>query len=198
MAPVSRVSAVTLLFALQAQAASANLNASLALAIEEIIKRPEYEGCHWGIHARRTGQETDQCLVYENPSAHLFSTPASNNKLPTTYASWLALGPEYTFETFVGINSSGEDSNIIVTLCGANDPSLTTAQLQVAAAAVVKAVPELASASVSVRVDNRRSADALFPESWEWDDLEFYYGAPPTSVILDGNTVISFDLGFEC
>jgi len=189
----SRVVATTLFFVSRIRVASANLNASLALAIEEIIMQPEYEGCHWGIQARRTGSDTDQDLVYENPSAHLFSTPASNNKLPTTYAAWLALGAEYTFETFIGVNSVEDDSSPTVTLCGANDPSLTTAQLQVAAAAAVKAAPELTSQPVLVRVDNRRSADALFPQSWEWDDLEFYYGAPPTSVILDGNTVRPLD-----
>jgi D-alanyl-D-alanine carboxypeptidase/D-alanyl-D-alanine-endopeptidase (penicillin-binding protein 4) len=192
------VFAASLLLVVQAEGAS--LNASLAVAIEAIINQPQYEGCRWGVLARRTTTEDSLDLVYESAGAHLFSVPASNNKLPTTYAAWLALGPDYAFKTSLSVDGGAGDGNATtVTLCGANDPSLTSAQLQAAAAAVVLAVPALASSSnsaVTVRVDNRRSADALFPDSWEWEDLEFDYGAPPASVILDGNTVRTNSLFF--
>ncbi len=44
---------------------------------------------------------------------------------------------------------------------------------------------------LEVRVDDRRGADALFPDSWEWEDLPYDYGAPPSSSIVDGNVVKS-------
>ena len=72
-----------------------------------------------------------------------------------------------------------------MTLCGAGDPSLTTAQLAAAAAQAVDLVPgptgDAASASVTVRVDDRRSGDEPFPDSWEFGDLEYDYGAAPTA-----------------
>jgi PBP4 family serine-type D-alanyl-D-alanine carboxypeptidase len=158
----------------------------LAVAIQEVVDRPEYDGCKWGIQARVVNNTR---LIYENGGAHRFSVPASNNKVPTTLAAWLALGPDYAFETSLGIISHG-DGIFNVTICGANDPSLTSAQLQTAAGDLVAAHPELKSATtVNVRADDRRGSDSLFPPSWEWEDLQAYYGAPPSSVILDGNVV---------
>jgi len=172
------------------------VNITLALAVQAVIDRPEFAGCRWGVTARRRGVDLgDGALLYENPGAQLFTTPASNNKLPTAYAAWLQLGPSYTFDTFLGVSASTDGVGVInynVTLCGAGDPSLTSAQLTAAADQATDAVPGLknaAAAYVTVRVDDRRSGDEPFPDSWEFGDLEYDYGAPPAAIILDANTV---------
>jgi D-alanyl-D-alanine carboxypeptidase len=163
----------------------------LASQIRSIVDRPEYLGCKWGIQAQMTNTSIeDGGLIYSNPGASLFSVPASNGKIPTTFAAWLSLGPEYTFETSIGMSVSDDGTRANLTLCGSNDPSMTSVQLEAAAQAAVTSQPLLAAAaSVTVRVDNRRGSDATFPGSWEWGDLQYYYGAPPASVILDGNVV---------
>ena len=172
------------------------VNLTLALAVQSVMDRPEYAGCRWGVSARRRGTNlSDVALVYENPhGAALFMTPASNNKLPTAYAAWLQLGPAYTFDTVLGVAASADSSptNFNVTLCGAGDPSLSSAQLASAAVQAVAANPGLASAAaayVTVRVDDRRSGPEPFPGSWEQGDLAYGYGAAPTAVVLDANTV---------
>ena len=122
----------------------------LAAQIHAIVDSSDFDGCKWGIQALYRNSST---LVYEDAGAHLFSVPASNDKLPSTYAAWLELGPTYTFSTNIAVSmASDDDASANVTLCGANDPSLTTAQLMLAAAQSVASEPLLAAAArVSVR-----------------------------------------------
>lgn len=89
-------------------------------------------------------------------------------------AAWGALGPDYTFTTKVAASADGSS----LTLCGAGDPSLAAADLE-AAAVAVGAFP-----TAAVRVDASRAGpvDDLVPTSWEWGDLNYYYG---TSVRAD-------------
>ena len=103
-------------------------NASLAANIEEVMRRQEYQGCHWGIQARRADSSIDE-IIYETPGAYQYAVPASNNKVPSTFAAWLSLGPDYHFSTALGASVSEDGKSANVTLCGANDPSLTSAQV---------------------------------------------------------------------
>mmetsp|Transcript_49504 Transcript_49504/g.97867 ORF Transcript_49504/g.97867 Transcript_49504/m.97867 type:complete len:563 (-) Transcript_49504:159-1847(-) len=174
--------------------AHASNDYQLGHKIRAIVERPEFKSCKWGIMAQETNTSIrDGGLIYANSGASLFSVPASNGKLPTTFAAWLSLGPNYQFETSIGVTVADDGrtgSSVNVTLCGANDPSLTSPQLQAAAIEAISREPLIkAAAFVRVRVDNRRGSDATFPGSWEWGDLQFDYGAAPASVILDGNVV---------
>ena len=155
---------------------SSSPSPSLAAEIEAITSRAEYEGCRWGIAAHRVAEEDDQEVIYENGDAASYFTPASNLKLLTCYAAWRTLGADYSFSTPLAASFADDDDAGInassaanLTLCGANDPSLTSAALELAVEQAVAADPRLRSAaSLAVRVDNRRGSDGTFPSSWEF------------------------------
>ena len=148
---------------------SSSPSPSLAAEIEAITSRAEYEGCRWGIAAHRVAEEDDEEVIYENGDAASYFTPASNLKLLTCYAAWRTLGADYSFSTPLAASFADDDDAANLTLCGANDPSLTSAALELAVEQAVAADPRLRSAaSLAVRVDNRRGSDGTFPSSWEF------------------------------
>ena len=200
---------LSFLLLLESGDGASNSSSKLAAEIEAVTSRPEFEGCRWGIAAHRVVDGVAIEVIYENRDAASFFTPASNLKLLACYAAWLTLGPHYRFSTPIaasfggdGSDSDGKTDNdeskgrrrstqANITLCASNDPSLTSSELATAARRAVLAAPERFRHldSLSVRVDNRRGPDGTFPSSWEFGDLPYYYGAPPASVILDGNLV---------
>jgi D-alanyl-D-alanine carboxypeptidase/D-alanyl-D-alanine-endopeptidase (penicillin-binding protein 4) len=117
-----------------------------------------------------------------------YHTPASNNKVLTTAAIISSLGPSYVIETpFFGTGKA--PSEPLMCIKGMGDPSMTYASLQ-------KAVKELKSrhvASIEQVILDDSLYDPSFPDGWEWGDLVYYYGAQPSSFILDEN-VVSFSV----
>ena len=155
----------------------------LANEIDDVIERPEFSGCLWGIKAERVG--TTEVLYELN--ADLFFVPASNNKLLSTFAAWNTFGPSYQFHTTLVPSADSSDR---VVLCGAGDPSLTSLQVHEAVASAVQGNPTLRGSNITVQIDASRSeATELFPSSWEWGDLQYYYGAAPSAVVIDGNVM---------
>jgi D-alanyl-D-alanine carboxypeptidase len=100
-------------------------SSGLAEMIAAILARPEYQGCSWGISARRVSANES---LYQYSESTYF-TPASNLKLLACFAAWLDLGRTYTYITSFAVKISPEGSKANFTLCGENDPSLTSAQV---------------------------------------------------------------------
>uniref|UniRef100_A0A7S2W8Y0 D-alanyl-D-alanine carboxypeptidase/D-alanyl-D-alanine-endopeptidase n=1 Tax=Rhizochromulina marina TaxID=1034831 RepID=A0A7S2W8Y0_9STRA len=189
---MARLNRLWVFFLLASASARVSVNDTLAAQIHGIIGRPEFTGCNWAIHAAKRLDHGDKrsMPVFDLRGDH-FMVPASNTKLLSTFSAWTTLGASFQFSTPLVLTWAADMSAAMVTLCGAGDPSLTSTQLRQAVAEILEAAPALAEAStVTVQVDATRSSPGEeFPSSWEWGDLNYYYGAEPTAVILDANDV---------
>ena len=119
----------------------------------------------WRVNISALAKSGALSSVWEHDGG-LFSVPASNNKLFTTAAAYLALGETFTTTTRVYTTANG------VCLQSSGDASLSHEVLHSLAKTVAAKVP---SSIQEVQVD-----DSLFglqdcPGGWEWGDM-WYVG----------------------
>lgn len=150
----------------------------LSSAVNAVTNRPQFNRTHWGILVQN--QSSPQTLYSQNPTKYF--TPASVTKLMTTAATLQALGPNYRLRTSVY-----GDRNGVVRVVGRGDPSLKNEQLEVLA-------KQLRQKGVSrinqlIANDGYFKGDAVEP-SWMWEDIQFYYGAPVNSLMLNENAAV--------
>jgi len=160
--------------------------ADLEPQINAILQQqPAIRRAHWGIVvAPVAGGEP----LYTR-SAEQFFIPASNIKLLTTAAALQHFGPAHRVRTTVYGHTEGGETT--VQIVGQGDPTLTAASLQTLAQQVAQQLPRLGATAQIDRLildDTYFQGDAINP-NWEWEDLQAGYGAPVTSLILDGNAI---------
>lgn len=123
-----------------------------------------------------------QTLYALNPD--LYFTPASNEKLFTSAAALLALGPDHRFLTSVSIDTADVPT---IHIRGGGDPLLTTADLDSLARTVASLLSHdkgwLLSGDVSL------FDDIPWGEGWMWDDEADPDGMGITPLSLNRNTV---------
>jgi len=162
--------------------------------IEEILRRPEFATTRWGILIESLDRRK---VVFEREAEQLF-TPASNMKLYTTAAALVRLGPDFRFRTSVYASGRPDERGHVegdVILYGRGDPNLSTRTL-----AGGHLTPFFDLADQLVRAGVREIfGDIVGDESyfvgprlgvgWEWDDLQWYYGAEVSALSVDDNSV---------
>ena len=146
--------------------------------VDGVTNRAQFNRTHWGILVQN--QSSPQTLYSQNASKYF--TPASVTKLMTTAAALQALSPNYRIRTSVY-----GDANGVVQVVGRGDPSLKSEQLAVLA-------KQLRQKGVS-RVNQLIANDGYFKgeavePSWMWEDVQFYYGAPVNSLMLNENAAV--------
>lgn len=151
-------------------------------AIENVIKRPEFERSRWGI-AVQTLDSEEQLYSLE---AEKYFTVASNLKLFTTAAALRQLGSDFRLRTIV--YGTGKAPNLdSLRIVGSGDPSLTTEKLQ----QLAKKLKDQGVNHISqLIVEESSFLEPVLNTSWEWSDLWFYYAPSVNSLILNENAVI--------
>ena len=149
-------------------------------------QQPAARRAHWGIVvAPVAGGEP----LYTR-AAEQFFIPASNIKLLTTAAALQHFGPAHRVHTTVYGHTGGGETT--VQIVGQGDPTLTATSLQTLAQQVAQQLPTLGATAQIDRLildDTYFQGEAINP-NWEWEDLQAGYGAPVTSLILDGNAIL--------
>ncbi|MDG2616737.1 D-alanyl-D-alanine carboxypeptidase/D-alanyl-D-alanine-endopeptidase [Thermoleptolyngbya sichuanensis XZ-Cy5] len=143
----------------------------------------------WGVLVRSL--DTGETLYARE--ADQFFTPASNAKVFTTAATLTALGPAFRIRTSLYRDASDRDAaeaaeagQVRLRLVGRGDPTLTTAQLD--------ALTTQLRAQGIARID-RLTVDTSYFQgdevnpNWDWEDAQAGYGAPVSSVMVDGNAI---------
>lgn len=143
--------------------------------------------------------------VFEQNAGKYFM-PASNMKSYTVAAALEKLTPDFRFVTSVYANAKPETDGTVrgdLIIYGRGDPSISTAfydgdylgGLNVLADEIIK--------SGVRRVQGNLIGDETFfytdpvPPGWEWDDLQWYYGAEISTLSINDNAVdISVKPGF--
>jgi D-alanyl-D-alanine carboxypeptidase/D-alanyl-D-alanine-endopeptidase (penicillin-binding protein 4) len=147
-------------------------------SINAVINRPQFNRMRWGILVKSLVSAKN---IYSLDSNKYF-IPASNAKLFTTVAALQKLGADFRIRT-----SIYQDGDGILRIVGRGDPSLKNAQLTILAKQLyqkgIRQIDQL------VADDSYFQGDVI-NSSWEWEDIQAYYGAPINSLILNENASI--------
>jgi D-alanyl-D-alanine carboxypeptidase/D-alanyl-D-alanine-endopeptidase (penicillin-binding protein 4) len=170
-----------------------NSLAELKSRIEEIVRQPELEP---GFFAVKIVSLDTGLLIYEQ-SANKFVRPASNMKLYTVAAAFDRLTPDYHFMTSVYAKEKPDDGKIKGDLIvyGRGDPSLAA---RFNNGDYFKGINDLAGRIVAAGV-KRVKGDLVGDESyfngaplgsgWEWEDLQWGYGAQVSALTINDNAI---------
>lgn len=136
-------------------------------------------------------------VIFENDSEKYFM-PASNMKNFTVATALERLGADYRFVTSVYANAMPDANGAIngdLRIYGRGDISISTAfndgdyyrGLDNLADKIIAAGVKRVNGSI-VGDENYFKGSAI-PQTWEWDDLQWYYGAEISSLPLNDNAV---------
>src|SRR5687768_608838 len=166
----------------------------LQAEIRTRLQRPELRRGQVGIKivSLNTGK-----VVFEENSEKYFM-PASNMKNFTVAAALEKLSPDYRFVTSVYATAMPDTSGTVkgdLRVYGRGDVSISTAFSE---GNYYKGLDDLAdkiaAAGVkhiegSIVADDSYFRGSAIPGSWEWDDLQWYYGAEVSALPLNDNAV---------
>jgi len=179
------------------KAATTRTLAELQMRISQVLRKPEFAPAMIGIKV--TSLETSRVLFEEN--ANKLLRPASNMKLYTVAAGLDRLSPDFRFVTSVYAPAKPNDDGVVqgnLTIYGRGDPSIAA---RFNNGDYLKGINELATriAAAGVkRVEGDLVADETYftgPQygsGWEWEDLQWYYGAEVSALTVNDNALDLF------
>ncbi|BAU41096.1 D-alanyl-D-alanine carboxypeptidase/D-alanyl-D-alanine-endopeptidase [Leptolyngbya sp. O-77] len=160
--------------------------ADLPGQLDALLNAEPVPRSRWGVLVRSL--DTGDTLYARE--ADQFFIPASNAKIFTTAATLTALGPAFRIRTSIYRDASdretAETGQVRLRLVGRGDPTLTTAQLDTL-------TTQLKAQGIT-RIDHL-TVDASYFQgdevnpNWDWEDAQAGYGAPVSSVMVDGNAI---------
>ncbi|MGD9561485.1 MAG: D-alanyl-D-alanine carboxypeptidase/D-alanyl-D-alanine-endopeptidase [Pyrinomonadaceae bacterium] len=174
--------------------ASGKALADLQSEIRARLLRPELNRGQVGV--KIVSLNTGKVLFEEN--AEKYFMPASNMKNFTVAAALEKLTPDFRFVTSVYAPSMPDASGTIkgdLRVFGRGDVSISTAFSE---SNYYKGLDELADKIAAAGVkriegsiigDDSYFKGGAIPSSWEWDDLQWYYGAEVSALPLNDNAV---------
>jgi len=136
-------------------------------------------------------------VIFENDAEKYFM-PASNMKNFTVATAMERLTPDFRFVTSVYANSRPDSTGTVkgdLRIYGRGDVSISTAFND---GDYYKGIDNLVNAIAAAgvkRVDGSIVGDESYfkgfaiPEGWEWDDLQWYYGAGVSALPINDNAV---------
>ena len=167
--------------------------ADLQARIGEIVRQPALEP---GIFAVKIVSLDTGDIIFEQ-NANKFVRPASNMKLYTVAAALDRLTPDYHFITSVYAKEKADDGKIKgdLIIYGRGDPSIAA---RFNNGDYFKGINDLADRIVAAGV-KRVKGDLVGDESyfngaplgsgWEWDDLQWSYGAQVSALTVNDNAI---------
>jgi D-alanyl-D-alanine carboxypeptidase/D-alanyl-D-alanine-endopeptidase (penicillin-binding protein 4) len=167
--------------------------AELLVRIEQIVRQPALEP---GFFAVKIVSLDTGAVIFEQ-DANKFVRPASNMKLYTVAAAFDRLSPDYHFITSVYAKEKVEDGKVQgdLIIYGRGDPSIAA---RFNNGDYFKGINDLADRIVAAGV-KRVKGDLVGDESylngdplgsgWEWEDLQWSYGAPVSALSVNDNAI---------
>lgn len=165
-------------------------DAALASEIDRIIDAGDLSFARWGVAvvSLRDGR-----IVYARDAESLF-TPASVMKLYTTAVALDLLGADYRWRTSVYADAEPNDDGVIrgnLTLYGRGSPDLSARGADSDFAALADALYRRGIRRVRGDVvgDESYFRGEALGAGWLWEDAQWYYGAEPSALSVDGNEI---------
>ena len=169
-------------------------DAVLAKEIDRAIDESDLTHARWGVFVMSM---KDGRVLYSRNGDRLF-TPASNMKVYTTAVALDMLGADYRWRTSVYVDKQPDADGTIagdVTLYGRGAPDLISVS-KGSGASLAQFADQLYQSGVrhvrgNVIGDESYFRSELFGLGWQWNDLQWYFGAEPSALTIDEN---SFEL----
>lgn len=169
--------------------------ASLVRAIDSLISQPKFRSAEFGVLV--VNPKTADTLFSHN-AGKLF-IPASNMKIITSAVALKQLGPDYRYRTTFAVRGSRRDSvlNGDLVVIGRGDPSISDT-LRGNALSVMYGLADslrahgIATINGSLVAGGNAFPDSIYGESWGWDDLGEYYGAPTDELFFNEGMAPTF------
>jgi D-alanyl-D-alanine carboxypeptidase/D-alanyl-D-alanine-endopeptidase (penicillin-binding protein 4) len=167
-------------------------DATLAREIDRVLGETELTRARFGVFVM---SQKDGRVLYSHNSDQLF-TPASNMKVYTTAVAIDLLGADYRWRTSVYANKQADANGILngdLTLYGRGSPDLLS-KPKGDAPSLTKLADQLYQAGVrevrgNIIGDNSHFRGELFGIGWQWNDIQWYFGAEPSALSIDENSV---------
>jgi serine-type D-Ala-D-Ala carboxypeptidase/endopeptidase (penicillin-binding protein 4) len=175
-------------------ATTTNTLGELQSRIAAILRKPQLTPAIVGIKVASV--ETGKVLFEEN--AQKLLRPASNMKLYTVAAGLDRLSPDYRFVTSVYVQEKPNGDGVVkgdLIVYGRGDPSLSARfnngdyqkgindlAAKIAASGVKKITGDLVG-------DETYFRGPRYGSGWEWEDLQWWYGAEVSSLTINDNFV---------
>jgi len=168
------------------------VESSLAKAIDNLINESDAGRARWGVFVMSL---KDSRVLYSRDADKLF-TPASNMKVYTTAVALDLLGADYRWRTSVYAAKQPASGGIIdgdLTLYGRGAPDLMS-QSNGDAPSLSHLAEQVYQTGVrevrgNIIGDNSYFRGELFGEGWQWNDIQWYFGAEPSALSIDENSV---------
>jgi len=174
-------------------AVGTSTDAELGQLIDRAIDSSDFSSARWGVSvvSLRDGR-----VLYGRNADKLF-TPASNMKLYTTAVALDLLGAAYQWRTSVYANSQADANGFIkgdLILYGRGAPDLYSQSKADGSASLVQLADALYQRGIrhiggDVIGDESYFRAEAFGNGWQWNDLQWYFGAEPSALSVNGNQV---------
>ena len=169
-----------------------SLDSSLGKTIDQIIDGSDLKQGRLGVFVMSLN---DGRVVYARDSERVF-TPASNMKAYTTAVAIDSLGVDYRWRTSVYVEKQPDPNGVVngdLVLYGRGAPDLIS-KPKGDAPSLAKFADQLYAAGVrriagNIIGDESYFRAELFGVGWQWNDLQWYYGAEPSALSIDENTI---------
>ena len=169
--------------------------AALVAAIRNILDRPEYSRANVAV---KVVSLADGRTIFER-NAGKYLMPASNMKNFTVAAALETLTPEFRFKTGMYAPAPPDSAGTIsgdLRIFGRGDVSISAAFLGSTDpfAGIDRVADKIIALGVKRIEGDIVGDDSYFrgyrlPNTWEWDDLQWYYGAEISSLPINDNTI---------
>lgn len=177
-----------------AAAASNEALMTLQSRLRQLVFSPEARRGRIGIKAvsLRTGR-----VIFESDSEKYF-VPASNQKSFTVAAALERLGPDFRIITNVFAAGAPDSNGVIrgdLRIFGRGDVSISKAFYNGDVFKGIDALVDRIAAAGVKRIEGSIVGDESYfrgsaiPNTWEWDDLQWYYGAEVSALPINDNVV---------
>src|SRR5229473_1975022 len=166
-------------------------DAVLAGEIDRAIDESDLRQARWGVFVISL---KDGHVLYSRDGDKLF-TPASNMKVYTTAVALDLLGSDYRWRTSIYASKQPDSGGVIdgdLTLYGRGAPDLIS-RPRGDAPSLSKFADQLYQSGVrhvrgGIIGDESYFRGELFGLGWQWNDLQWYFGAEPSALTVDENS----------
>lgn len=165
---------------------------ALARQIDAVIDQSTQSQARWGVFVMSL---SDGRVIHSRDGDKLF-TPASNMKVYTTAAALELLGADYRWRTSVYADKQPDVGDTIendLTLYGRGAPDLTS-QRRDETPSLADLADQLYQRGVrhvrgDVVGDESYFRGELYGVGWQWNDLQWYFGAEPSALSINANAI---------
>jgi D-alanyl-D-alanine carboxypeptidase/D-alanyl-D-alanine-endopeptidase (penicillin-binding protein 4) len=168
---------------------NAPADVALAREIDRAIDESDLAQARWGVFVVSMNNGRVLC----SRSGDRLFTPASNMKIYTTAAGLDLLGADYHWRTSVYADKQPDSSGVIdgdVTLYGRGAPDLDSSRKDGLPGLALQLYEHgVRRVRGNVIGDESYFRGELYGLGWQWNDVQWYFGAEPSALTIDANAI---------